>query len=61
MDLRLEAAAFSEMGENTKDDPGFRVPEINWEYTGRDCITMSWVDGIKLSNVEALREAGHNW
>lgn len=60
MDLRLEAAAFSEMGENTKDDPGFRVPEINWEYTGRDCITMSWVDGIKLSNVEALREAGHD-
>lgn len=60
MDLRLEAAAFSEMGENTKEDPGFRVPEINWEYTGRDCITMSWVDGIKLSNVEALREAGHD-
>ncbi len=60
MDLRLEAAAFSEMGENTKDDPGFRVPEVNWEFTGRDCITMSWVDGIKLSNVEALREAGHD-
>jgi ubiquinone biosynthesis protein len=26
MDLRLEAAALSELGENTKDDPGFRVP-----------------------------------
>jgi len=60
MDLRLEAAAFSEMAENTKDDPGFRVPKINWEYTGRDCITMEWVDGIKLSDVEAIRAAGHN-
>jgi len=60
MDLRLEAAAFSEMGENIKDDPGFRVPEVNWEFTGRDCITMTWIDGIKLSNVDALREAGHD-
>ena len=60
MDLRLEAAAFSEMGENIKEDPGFRVPEVNWEYTGRDCITMTWVDGIKLSKVDELREAGHD-
>ncbi len=60
MDLRLEAAAFSEIGENTKDDPGFRVPSVNWEFTGRDCITMDWVEGIKLSDVEAIREAGHD-
>ncbi len=26
MDFRLEAAALSEMAENTKDDPDFRVP-----------------------------------
>ena len=26
MDLRLEAAAMSEMAENTRDDPDFRVP-----------------------------------
>lgn len=60
MDLRLEAAAFSEMGENTTEDAGFRVPQVNWEFTGRDCITMDWVDGIKLSDVESLRKAGHD-
>ncbi len=60
MDLRLEAAAFSELGENTKDDPGFCVPQIDWELSGRDCVTMDWVDGIKLSNVEAIRAAGHD-
>ncbi len=27
MDLRLEAAALSELAENTRDDPGFRVPD----------------------------------
>lgn len=60
MDLRLEAAAFSEMHENTESDEGFRVPNVNWELTGRDCITMDWVDGIKLSDVDGLREAGHD-
>ncbi|MDJ0613202.1 MAG: 2-polyprenylphenol 6-hydroxylase [Rhizobiaceae bacterium] len=60
MDLRLEAAAFSEMGENIKDDPGFRVPTVNWELTGRDCITMDWIDGIKLSEAEEIAKAGHD-
>ncbi|MGI9350338.1 MAG: 2-polyprenylphenol 6-hydroxylase, partial [Rhizobiaceae bacterium] len=60
MDLRLEAAAFSEMGENTADDQGFQVPSVNWEFTGRDCITMDWVDGIKLTETTSLKEAGHD-
>ncbi|MFC3071675.1 2-polyprenylphenol 6-hydroxylase [Shinella pollutisoli] len=60
MDLRLEAAALSELGENTRDDPGFRVPKVDWERTGRDVVTMEWIDGIKMSNIEGLRAAGHD-
>jgi len=60
MDLRLEAAALSELAENTKDDPGFRVPWVDWERTGRDVVTMEWVDGVKMSDVEGLRAAGHD-
>jgi ubiquinone biosynthesis protein len=60
MDLRLEAAAFSELAENIAGDTGFRVPAVDWQLTGRDCLTMEWVDGVKLSNVEAIRAAGHD-
>ena len=60
MDLRLEAAALSEMGQNTSEDKGFRIPEVNWELTGRDCLVTQWVDGVKINNIEALSEAGHN-
>ncbi|WP_442579580.1 2-polyprenylphenol 6-hydroxylase [Mesorhizobium sp. ASY16-5R] len=60
MDLRLEAAALSEIGENTRDDPGFRVPAVDWERTGRDVVTMEWIDGIKMNDIEALRAAGHD-
>jgi len=60
MDLRLEAAALSELGENTASDPGFRVPSVDWERTGRDVLTMEWVDGVKLNDIESLRAAGHD-
>ena len=60
MDLRLEAAALSEIAENTRDDPGFRVPTVDWERTGRDVLTLEWIDGVKMSNIEGLREAGHD-
>lgn len=58
MDLRLEAAAFSEMHENTADDDGFRVPNVDWERTGRDVVTMDWVDGTKLTRVLELDKQG---
>jgi ubiquinone biosynthesis protein len=58
LDLRLEAAALSEMAENTKDDPGFRLPKPEWELTGHDVLTMTWIDGIQLSDIAALDAAG---
>ncbi len=60
MDLRLEAAALSELGENTQNDPGFRVPRVDWERTGRDVMTMEWIDGIKMSDIAGLKAAGHD-
>jgi ubiquinone biosynthesis protein len=60
MDLRLEAAALSELAENTRNDPGFRVPAVDWERTGRDVLTMEWVEGIKLNDIAGLKAAGHD-
>src|SRR5690606_11044468 len=60
MDLRLEAAAVSEIGENVAADPGFRVPWVDWERTGRDVVTMEWIDGVKLSDMAAVSAAGHD-
>jgi ubiquinone biosynthesis protein len=60
MDLRLEAAAVSELAENTKDDPGFRVPKPEWDLTARDVLTTEWIDGIRLSDLKAVEAAGHD-
>ena len=58
LDLRMEAAAISEIAENTRDDLGFRIPEVDWQRTSRRVLTLEWVDGTPLSDLEALREAG---
>ena len=60
MDLRLEAAALSEIGENIAGDPGFRVPAVDWERTGRDVLTLEWIDGLKMSDIAGLEVAGHD-
>jgi ubiquinone biosynthesis protein len=58
MDFRLEAAALSEMAENTKDDDDFRVPSVDWDRTARDVLTMEWIDGARLSDRAALEAQG---
>lgn len=60
MDLRLEAAAMSEMAENVAHDADFRVPEIDWLRTSRRVMTLEWVDGIPAGDRDALVAAGHD-
>ncbi|MEA2873427.1 MAG: ubiquinone biosynthesis protein [Hyphomicrobiales bacterium] len=58
MDLRLEASAIAEITENTKDDPDFRVPTIDWERTARGVLTLDWIDGTPLTDRAALAARG---
>jgi hypothetical protein len=47
MDLRLEARGpVGDGRQHRRDDPGFRVPEVDWQRTGRDVLTLEWIDGI---------------
>lgn len=57
MDLRLEAAALSEMAENTRNDPDFRVPEVDWDRTTHNVLTMEWIDGIALNDHARLAQS----
>ena len=59
-DLRMEAAALSEMAANTKNDDGFCVPNVVWEASTRRVLTMQWIDGVPASDIKALRAAGHD-
>ena len=58
MDLRLEAAALSELAENTARDSDFRVPRVDWDRTAHNVLTMEWIDGIALNDRARLESSG---
>jgi ubiquinone biosynthesis protein len=58
MDFRLEAAALSEMAENTREDKHFRVPAVDWERTAREVLTLEWIDGTPLYDRATLAAKG---
>ena len=60
MDLRFEAAAANEFYENTKNDKGFNVPKIYWNYTSRKVLTLDKVDGISIREHDLLKRSGVN-
>jgi ubiquinone biosynthesis protein len=58
MDLRLEAAAASELAENCAEDDGFRVPKVDWRRTARRVLTLERVSGIASDERAVLIAAG---
>jgi ubiquinone biosynthesis protein len=60
MDLRFEAAALSEMADNTRDDPDFRVPSVDWDRTAREVLTLEWIDAAPLNDRARLVAEGHD-
>jgi ubiquinone biosynthesis protein len=60
LDLRREAASASELADTMRGVEGYRIPGVDWDRTNGRVLTIDWIDGIKISNVEALRQAGHD-
>ena len=58
MDLRFEAAAANELYENTKQDLGFNVPKIYWNYTTKKILTLDKVEGVSIREHHKLQESG---
>ena len=60
MDLRLEGAAAAELAKNTANDPEFRVPEVDWDFTTRRVLATEWIDATPLKDIDQLRAKGHD-
>ncbi len=60
LDLRMEAAAASELYERTHGDAEFRVPHVDWSRTSARVLTSEWIDGVSVRDIEGLARAGHD-
>ncbi len=60
MDLRFEAAAANELFENTKNDKGFNVPKIYWNFTSKKILTLDRVIGFSIRDEAKIKASGVN-
>jgi ubiquinone biosynthesis protein len=54
IDLRFEAAGCAELGEAMAKDPYMRAPAVCWEGVGKRVLTLTWAEGVPLSDPAAL-------
>ena len=58
MDYLNEASNAERFSELHRHNPRIAVPLIFKEATSRRVLTMEWIDGVKLTNLEAVRKLG---
>ncbi|MFZ0408229.1 MAG: AarF/ABC1/UbiB kinase family protein [Cyanobium sp.] len=58
MDYLNEAANAEHFAELHRHNPRIAVPRIFHEATSRRVLTMEWIEGVKLTNLEAVRAIG---
>ena len=58
LDFRLEAEHAARFRQQFLDDPGIRIPAVVWELSSRRVLCLDYVNGIKISDRQALLEAG---
>ncbi len=60
MDLALEAEHMAYFRERYADDDRVAIPSVVAELSNRDVLVMGFIDGIRISDAEAVRAAGHD-
>ena len=58
LDLMREASNASRLQANFAESPLLHVPGIHWDLTRTEVMVMERINGIPISNVAALRDAG---
>ena len=58
LDLRFEAAGASELAEVMARDGYMQAPEVVWSGVGKRVLTLTWAEGLPLSEPAALEQPG---
>ncbi len=58
MDLSLEGRTIERFAANFAGDRTLYFPRVHWSVTSKGMLTMEYIDGIKVSDLDALNRAG---
>lgn len=58
LDYIQEARNAEDFGANFKGDPLVKIPWIRRDLSGPKVLVMEWIDGVRCTDVEALKSSG---
>ena len=58
MDFSREGHTIEKFSADFAGDPTLYFPKVYWEVTGKGVLTLEFIDGIKVSDLEKLERAG---
>jgi ubiquinone biosynthesis protein len=60
LDYTIEARNAEKISNQFRNDPNIYVPKVFWEYSTKKVLTMEYVEGVKFSELEKLKQNGYN-
>jgi predicted unusual protein kinase regulating ubiquinone biosynthesis (AarF/ABC1/UbiB family) len=58
MDYTHEGQNAEKFAQFYSQQPGIYVPSIYWQFTAKRVLTMEWVDGVKLTELDKIKALG---
>ncbi|WP_342597161.1 AarF/ABC1/UbiB kinase family protein [Cyanobacterium aponinum UTEX 3222] len=60
IDYLNEGRNAEKFAANFRDDEEVKVPAIYWRYTSKNVLTLEWINGYKLNDLDTIKAAGLN-
>lgn len=60
LDYTVEARNAEKFSKQFQSDPTIYVPKVFWDYSTKKVLTMEYVEGVKLGELERLKQRGYN-
>jgi ubiquinone biosynthesis protein len=58
LDMYVEAGNIERFARNFKDSEELYIPKVYWDFTARSVLVMEHIDGIKMDQVDEIRDNG---
>jgi predicted unusual protein kinase regulating ubiquinone biosynthesis (AarF/ABC1/UbiB family) len=58
IDYQNEGRNGEKFATNFQNNPEVKVPSIYWRYSGRRVLTLEWIHGYKLTDIENIKALG---
>jgi ubiquinone biosynthesis protein len=56
LDMFIEAGNIERFARNFEDSEELYIPKVNWDLTARSVLVMEHIDGIKMDQVDEIRD-----